>query len=48
MWGDLIDAYRIHSYVERGDHAMKHIFDLILEDATFFALLSNIYYTTSR
>ena len=48
MWGDLIDDYRIQSYVERGDHAMKHIFYLLLEDATLFSLLSNIYCASSR
>jgi hypothetical protein len=48
VWGALLGACRIHCNVELGEHAAKHLFYFVPEDAGFYVLLSNIYATAGR
>lgn len=48
VWGALLGACRIHCNVELGEHAAKHLFDSVPQDAGFYVLLSNIYAAAGR
>eukprot|EP00253_Pinus_taeda_P013972 PITA_13972 len=48
MWGTLLGACKIHSNIELGEQAAKHLFQLEPNNAGYYLLLSNIYAKAGR